>query len=272
MQSYNDPQAYAYFRAKLHPHDAADNLSSFLDIKDGNYIPDKKDFETLKNDILQEMRRLNENNIKFVFYGEEGYPKNLIGANDSPVLFCVKGENPEKLFNSGKKLEVFVGSRDCTTYGRETTRIAIDKLAKGGVSTIVTGISPGIELVALQRSLDKGLPVACLMPCSLEDDYQGVNAALKKRIANTPGCAIFSQFVPKMKLEMVNALSNAKVLAAIGDNIYVTQSRAKGMAVITARLASQRGKNIFASPGRTTDYINEGCNLLIEEGTAKILW
>ena len=100
---------------------------------------------------------------------------------------------------------------------------------------------------------------------------KAINRELAKRITQTPGCCLVTQFPDGTAPMAVNFLSRNAVMATMADLVIVVESKVKGGAILTAKYAYDQGVPVLAVPGRVDDVRSSGCNALISSGIATML-
>lgn len=241
----------------------------------GNFL--NKELPTITTETLRKANEVHsyiENNgITFLPENSEYYPKNLRTIEDKlPGLYVKSNLNPEEYFKKEESYLAVTGTRDISTYGIETTRLLIDRINTLNPKdmVLVTGLALGVDTYAIRSALDANMKVVAVMATGPEDIYPRYNKRLAEEILNKGGLLV-TQFPPKTAPIAINFLLRNRVIAALCDSIIVTETKIKGGAMVTARLAYDYGKEVYAVPGRITDPRSAGCNKLISEGIASII-
>lgn len=264
-KQFTEKQKYAYMLTKNFIFDSSANLK--------NYQAFKEDIVG-SSDIEDEMQAITESGIKMVFHGEKGYPNNLLNLPDSPLMLFIKSKtDPEGLFNSpAANFNAVIGTRDIDEYGRRMTWTLIGKLT--GLEPkpiIVSGLALGVDKSAHIAALENELKTIAVLPTGLDTIYPHAHTELAEMIAETPGCALVSPFAPRTAPEATNFLLRNRVIAGLADTVTVVQAKIKGGAIMTAKLAYDLEKEIYAIPGRADDVRCAGCNKLIADEVAHCL-
>ncbi|MCR4672406.1 MAG: DNA-processing protein DprA [Lachnospiraceae bacterium] len=187
------------------------------------------------------------------------YPDRLMDLDDPPAALFVKGRLP-----SGNELSLaFVGSRNCSSYGLEITRMFSRSIACEGIS-VVSGMARGIDSAAHSGCLEAGGRTYAVLGCGADVCYPRENINLYESIPETGG--IISEFPPGTSPLAQNFPRRNRLIAALAGGIIITEARMKSGSLITAELGLDLGREIFAVPGRITDPISEGCNKLLRDG------
>jgi DNA processing protein len=131
-----------------------------------------------------EVEFLQKNNVKALFYLDDGYPQRLLGCVDAPVILYVKGT---PALNCPKVISI-VGTRHATEYGKKMTELLITTLAERGYPVIViSGLAYGIDIQAHKSALRNGLPTVAVMGHGLETVYPALHTAFAKEMIDNQG-------------------------------------------------------------------------------------
>ncbi len=190
------------------------------------------------------------------------YPKNLLNIYDFPPLLYVKGSLcPEEI------PVAVVGSRVASAYGRYTTERLSRELALKGI-TIVSGLARGIDAAAHRGALaGKGRTIAVL-GCGLDVIYPPENEKLADDI--TARGALVTEFPFGTPPNAPNFPARNRIISGISFGVVVVEAGEKSGSLITARLAAEQGRSVFAVPGAIDTAGSRGTNRLIKQG-AKLI-
>ncbi len=202
-------------------------------------------------------------NIFIISFQDADYPQALKGLHDAPPVLFARG-NPECL-NSAQSISI-VGARNASINGRKTaSRIAYD-LTNAGVM-VVSGMARGIDAAAHKGALyaqgQTGGTVAVL-GSGVDIPYPEENTDLYMQIAEQ-GCLI-SEFLPGTIPQANNFPRRNRIVAALSQGTLVVEATLKSGSLITAQLAAEYGKELFAVPGAPSEPRSLGPNKLIKEG------
>jgi DNA processing protein len=189
---------------------------------------------------------------------DPGYPAPLRDlALPPPVLYCL-GEIPDR------PATAIVGSRAADSYGREAATLFGRELARAGV-TIVSGLARGVDTAAHRGALAAagGLTVGVL-GCGLDVSYPPGSDRLRRRIAARG--AVLTEFPLGASPQARNFPIRNRIIAALASGVLVVQGEARSGSLITARLALELGRDVYAVPGRIFDSRSAGPNGLIRDG------
>lgn len=207
-----------------------------------------------------------KNNITILSSKDCLYPRLLKEISDPPPVIYVKGI----LDSEPNESLSIVGTRKASRYGTGIVREIIEELSNIGYNpTIFSGLAYGIDYCAHRYALDYKLKTVAILPCGPEKIYPAAHTKIAKEIIENGGAIItdFHRFSEPFK---VNFLQRNRIIAGISQATLLAESGYKGGGVITARMASAYDREVFAIPGRASDFYSAGCNSLIEESTARI--
>ena len=215
-------------------------------------------------DPSKEISEAEERGISIITREDEDYPKHLLQAYDSPILLYVWG----KILPRDKHAISVVGSRRTTTYGINATRKLTYQLAHAGF-TIVSGLARGIDTAAHESALAaKGRTIA-VIGSGLGRLYPPENLTLAEKIADGNG-AVISEFPLQRPPDKQTFPMRNRIVAAWSQAVLVTECPAWSGSLITANLASEYGKPIFAVPGPIDKPSSAGCHQLIRDGATLV--
>ena len=196
-------------------------------------------------------------NVRKVTRGHPDYPALLREIFDPPPLLYVMGSEPH-----GPCIAV-VGSRRPTRYGLDVAQRLGAELAAAGV-TVVSGMARGIDAAAHRGALGVGGRTAAVLGCGVDICYPRSNRDLYRAIIES-GSVIseLSQGTPPLPHHFP---SRNRIIAGMSSAVVIVEGRPSGGAMITARLALESGREVFAIPGAIHSQQSEGPHQLIREG------
>jgi DNA processing protein len=206
-------------------------------------------------------------------------PKGIqeLAPEDFPLALREIPEPPETLYVRGVLPDptqfyylAVVGSRKFTAYGREAVERIIGGLA-GYPICIVSGLAMGIDAIAHRAALDAGLPTVAIPGSGLDSSviYPRSNLALAREIVENGG-ALLSEFAPDLRAAPWTFPQRNRIMAGISQNTLVIEAEEKSGTLITARLAVDYNRNVFAVPGSIFSASSKGTNKLIRQGATPI--
>jgi len=186
------------------------------------------------------------------------YPSRLAELTDAPLVLYVRGD-PGAL--SDPQLAM-VGSRNPTPGARETTLAFARHLAACGL-TITSGLAIGIDGAAHEGALEAGRTLA-VMGTGPDRIYPAAHRDLARRIAAQG--ALVTEFPPGLGPKSDHFPRRNRLIAALGLGTLVVEAALQSGSLITARLAAERGREVFAIPGSIHNPLARGCHALIKQG------
>lgn len=215
---------------------------------------EKDKIETLKNSILQ-------NGIKIVTFMEDDYPKTLKQYDDSPFALFYKG-NIKRLSDC---INVsIVGSRGCSVYGINVTKLIVKELTGYNIN-IISGLARGIDYYAHLYSIENNIFTCAILGCGIDVIYPKANKKLYNDILSKNGC-IVSQFIPGTQPLNYNFPIRNRIISGLSKITIVVEASLKSGSLITANAALDQGKDVMAVPGSIFSKNSLGTNKLIKDG------
>lgn len=194
-----------------------------------------------------------------VVLGDPDYPPQLLQAADPPLLLYVQGR-PSVL---GLPALAIVGSRNPTPQGADNARQFAHALSDAGLA-IVSGLALGIDGAAHDGALAGRSPTIAVVGTGLDRVYPSRHRQLAHRIAQSG--AIVSEFSPGMPPLQVNFPQRNRIIAGLCRGTLVVEAALQSGSLITARLASEAGREVFAIPGSIHSPQSRGCHALLKQG------
>lgn len=227
--------------------------------------------ETLDNEI-EELEWLSDNGCRFVSLADDDYPYLLLECPDRPLGIYFKGSSsPAEVFGFRPSVAI-VGTRNLTPNGKQWCERIVRSLSESGsCPTIVSGLAFGADSVAHRTALEYGLPTVGVMATGIDNVYPWQHRDLAERMAETPGCALITDYPPRTAPVALNFIRRNRIIAGLSYATIVVESAEKGGSLITARYANDYSRDVYAVPGRIDDRKSAGCNSLIRKRMADII-
>lgn len=216
-------------------------------------------------DPEKEAGLLDFHGIKAVTIAEWDYPEALKEIHDPPAVLFYRGKIPQ----ATKSIAV-VGSRKCTHYGQQIVKDLVEPLAANGVN-IVSGLALGIDALAHQAALEVGGQTVAVLGSGLDEAniYPTRNRYIAKQIYAGQG-AVISEFPIGTHPLAQNFPQRNRIIAGLSQGTLIIEAAAKSGSLITARLAMESGRDVFAVPGPINSPLSEGPNNLIKMGAIPV--
>ena len=215
-------------------------------------------------DPLAELKEAEERGISIVTQNDEDYPAPLRDTYDPPLLLYVWG----KLEPRDRHAIGVVGSRRSSIYGTNATKKLTFQIAHAGF-TIVSGLARGIDTTAHEAAIAANGRTIAVLGSGMAKLYPAENLALAQKIAGGFG-AVVSEFPLHTPPDQQTFPMRNRIVAAWSRAILVTECPLRSGSLITANLASEYGKPVFAVPGPIDKPGSAGCNQLIRDGATLV--
>jgi DNA processing protein len=196
-------------------------------------------------------------------WDNKAYPAGLLALHDAPLLVFARGQLQRPL---GPALAV-VGSRNPTHQGRENARAFAYNLCVGG-HAVVSGMAMGIDAAAhqgaLQADVGEHCPTVAVVGTGLDQVYPRQHHGLAQNIAEH-GWVLSEQPIGTKPLPHHFPLRN-RLIAGLSQGVLVVEAALQSGSLITAQLALDQGKEVFAIPGSIHSALSRGCHALLRQG------
>lgn len=209
-------------------------------------------------EVLEQWQNQNPENQGILLAGKAPYPETLLSLKDAPMFLFYRGN----LSALNKPMLAMVGSRNPTAYAQEWAHQTASKLAALGVS-IVSGMALGVDGCAHKGALETGSTIAVL--------GSGADVYYPKRHAQMAvdiqqNGLILSEFLPQTAPLARHFPARNRLVSGLSLACVVVEAAAKSGSLITAKLAAEQGRDVFALPGAVTNPLAAGPHQLIRDG------
>ena len=191
------------------------------------------------------------------------YPRSLLDLELPPPVLYVRGLVPDSCQRDPALAIGIVGSRRCGVYGREAARLFGREIAAAGVA-VVSGMAVGVDGSAHRGSLETGGQTIAVLGCGIDVTYPRQHRSLAEQIS-TQG-AVISQFPLNTPPLARNFPVRNHLIAALSQRVLIVRATFRSGSLITARLALDLGRDVFAVPGSIFDPKSQGCHALLSDG------
>jgi len=193
------------------------------------------------------------------------YPSNLLECPDYPLILYKAGGVPL----NGTRMISIVGTRRSSQYGATMCTKIVRELSQMNAGVcIVSGLAYGIDIAAHKAALDYNQKTIAVLAGGLESIYPVAHTDYAKRILCNG--ALISEFPRESESRKINFIQRNRIIAGLSEATIIIESAEIGGSMITAALANSYSRELFALPGRVTDPLSAGCNLLISKNMASI--
>ncbi|MFB6279564.1 MAG: DNA-processing protein DprA [Salinibacter sp.] len=214
--------------------------------------------------VEQQMDRADELGATLISPWDERFPDRLREIYDPPGFLWMRGTLP----TVERPMVTIVGTRRCTDYGRAQAHHFAAELVRRGF-TVVSGLAYGIDAAAHKGALDAGGRTLSVLGSGVGRIYPQKHTGLAERIAENG--AVLSEYGLDAEPDSSNFPERNRILSGLSLGTLVVESYSKGGALITARLALEQNREVFAVPGAITKDSSRGANRLIQRGHAKLV-
>ncbi|MBW1657395.1 DNA-processing protein DprA [Flavobacterium quisquiliarum] len=254
LHSFGD--AESIFKAKNNQLAAVDGIGSVL-LKN---LKDRSVFDKAE----KELSFIKNNAIQTSFFQDESYPERLKHCLDGPILIFTAGNLDFKK----RKIISIVGTRQITSYGTEFCRKLIEDLAPLD-PVIVSGFAYGVDIIAHQAAIDHNLQTIGVLAHGLNQIYPKSHKKYMAKMEENGG--FITEFWSDSNPDKEKFVRRNRIVAGMSEATIVIESADKGGSLITANMANEYNRDVFAVPGRVTDKYSQGCNNLIKTQKASVL-
>lgn len=198
--------------------------------------------------------------------GDAHYPASLLNIEDPPLMLYMLGAQvgigPDAIKKEASCIAI-VGSRNPTPQGELNARQFASALGQAGLC-VVSGLALGVDAAAHDGALLANAPTIAVVGTGLDRVYPQKNLALARRIAKAG--LILSEFPLGTPPLTANFPKRNRIISGLSQGVLVVEAALKSGSLITARLAAEQGKEVFAIPGSIHSPQSRGCHLLIKQG------
>lgn len=214
----------------------------------------------------QEAEWMDKHDINTYFVLDHNYPYRLRECPDAPLMLYGKGQMN---VDSAHMLSI-VGTRAASDRGREQTRrIVLDLVQLVPDVVIVSGLAYGIDVAAHKAAIEAGLSTIIVPGHGLDRIYPNLHRQVAIQALTNGG--LLTEYMSGTEPFGGNFVARDRIIAGLSDAVLVVESRAKGGSLITAHMAQDYNRSVFAVPGRPSDDNARGCNMLIRDQHAALV-
>jgi DNA processing protein len=243
------------FRAKRHQLQLIEGIG----LERANAILRFNDFARAEKEI----HFLNSRNIQAIPIDDPAYPQRLLHCYDPPILLYYSGQAD---LNQARMLAI-IGTRQPSDYGREWTERIVAE-TKDMPVTIISGLAMGIDAIAHRTALTHQLKTVGVLAHGLDRIYPYSHRKLAAQMEIEGG--LLTEFLHGTDPDRYHFPARNRIVAGMADVTLVIESGEKGGSLITASLANQYNREVYALPGRISDPKSSGCLQLIRHHQAEI--
>ena len=215
-------------------------------------------------DAEKEITYCERNSIQVLSVSNDNYPRRLKQCSDAPIILYYKGN---EALNNPKIISI-VGTRAATSYGKEICSSLVKELSAHN-ALIVSGLAYGIDVQAHNASLNNNLSTIGVLAHGLDRIYPREHTSIANKMIEEGGLLTENRIGTNPDRE--NFPKRNRIVAGLSDATIVIESAIRGGSMITANIANNYNRDVFAIPGRIGNKQSEGCNHLIKINKAHLL-
>lgn len=206
-----------------------------------------------------EMERLDRYGVKVFTRHDADFPSRLKEIYDYPPILYVRGS----LLPEDEWCLAVVGTRRATVYGRQVTEEIVADLSRSKI-TVVSGLARGIDSMAHRAALDAGGRSIAVFASGLDVVYPSENTGLSRQLVQQG--ALVSEYPLGIKPKAENFPRRNRIMSGLGLGVLIVEADETSGAMITAHMALEQNREVFAVPGSILSPASRGTNHLIQEG------
>jgi DNA processing protein len=210
-------------------------------------------------DVAAQLALCREHGIDLLVESSPGYPARLKEIYDPPGVLFVRGS----IVPADGLAVAIVGARHATHYGKTQAERLAAGLARAGY-TIVSGLARGIDAAAHQGALAAGGRTIAVLGSGLLEMYPPEHADLAEQVCKRG--AVLSENPPRSPPRAAAFPQRNRIVTGLSLGVVVVEASATSGALISARLAGEQNRDVFAVPGRVDSRNSRGCHRLIRDG------
>jgi DNA processing protein len=208
---------------------------------------------------------LGERGFRFLARSDAGFPRLLRAIHDPPPGLFVRGAGDLELL--ARPAVSVVGARACSPYGAHVARSLGRELAGAGL-VVVSGLARGVDGEAHRGALEAAGATVAVLGCGIDRDYPASHRTLAAEIAERG--LIVSEYAPGVEPAPWRFPARNRIVAGLSAVTVVVEAREASGALITADLALEEGREVFAVPGEITAALSKGTNALLRLGATPV--
>ncbi|MGB2953564.1 MAG: DNA-processing protein DprA [Gaiellaceae bacterium] len=201
--------------------------------------------------------------VDWIARTDERYPPLLRALHDPPPGLFVRGSGSADLLR--RRLVALVGARSCSPYGSQVARMLGRELTGAGL-VVLSGLARGVDGAAHRGALEAGGPTLAVLGCGVDRDYPAAHRELAARICEDG--LVVSEYAPGVEPAPWRFPARNRIIAGLSEATVIVEARERSGALITADLALEAGREVFAVPGEITSALSVGTNGLLRAGAA----
>lgn len=212
----------------------------------------------------KQVENLEKMGVQSHFFTEKSYPQRLKQCSDAPLLLFSSGNTNL----NAERIVAIVGTRHSTDYGKSVCEDLIGGLAGKNV-LVISGMAYGIDICVHQLCVKNDIPTIGVLGHGLDRLYPREHESIAKRMLEKGG--LLTEYLPGTNPDRENFPMRNRIVAGMSDATIVVESKDSGGSLITAELANDYARDVFAFPGNVGQIHSRGCNTLIAKQKAHLI-
>ena len=215
------------------------------------------------SDAEKEIKNAEKEGIEVLTINSQKYPKRLRDIKDPPLVLYMKGD----IIEDDENAISIVGSRKCSSYGRVIAEVFSNEIASAGI-TVISGLAEGIDTLSHRGALAASGRTIAVLGSGIDYIYPSSNKSLAEKIIKSG--ALLSEFPLGTTPHKYNFPFRNRIISGLSIATLVVEAAEHSGSLITARLAAEQGRDVFAVPGNITSDKSKGANRLIQDGAVPV--
>lgn len=250
--------------------DAVGTVSDIYNMKESDitFLIGKKNCELIKQAKAQNPQTLYEKlqkaGVNYTFCNADDFPTRFRTIPAPPFGLFYKGTLP----NDKTPAVAMIGARKCSEYGHCMAKKFAEGLGRKGVN-VISGMALGIDGISQRAALDIGARSYAVLGCGVDVVYPRSNQPLYERLLTNGG--ILSEYPLGTEPRPMLFPPRNRIISALSDVVLVVEAREKSGTLITVDMALEQGREVYVVPGRCTENLSVGCNMLLRQGASAAL-
>lgn len=214
--------------------------------------------------LNEEYTLLERKEVRFLTRMNSEYPQRLLGISTPPYVLYIKGKLPAEEIIS----VAIVGARQCSAYGQAMARQFSETLSGAGIQ-VISGMARGIDGISQRAALQCGGSSFAVLGSGVDICYPRENFSLYQDLQKNGG--LISEHPIGTQPQKTFFPARNRIISGLADVLLVIEAKEESGSLITADMALEQGKDVYALPGNVSSQLSIGCNRLIKQGAGILI-
>ncbi len=210
-----------------------------------------------------EIEKLEKCGAQVIMHGDDDFPPGLKNIPSPPTILFVRGTMKDTDFPA----IAVVGARKVSSYGKRAIKKIIDQITLSGV-TIVSGLALGTDVLAQKCAIKNGVRTIGVLGNGIDNVYPVQNKSFAEKLLVENRGAIISEYFPETETRPENFPVRNRIVSGLAKAVIIIEAAKKSGSLITAQIAIEQNREVFAVPGEIFSTNSAGTNQLIFDGSA----